>query len=230
MLPDPVLTLLTVCVLQRKAYNEAVDVFSLGVILYELFSRTLLIYTHTPANDASDCERYAARVAEGYRPKRPKSIPDEVWRIIEACWQQEPTDRPAASDVLRQLQQLLQQTAAAPKGLAGFSMGKLFGRTRSKAAPGNAAEPAAAQVQAAEAPGQTGHMRVDTTTTTTPASLSPAPAAADGAAVAAAAAADKAWPGSKAIVEAACVTPETTPKKGGRFAQRENPSCGCVIC
>lgn len=54
-------------VLQRKPYAEKVDIFSLGVMLYELFSRSLVIYTHTPANCAEDCERYAGKVAQGYR-------------------------------------------------------------------------------------------------------------------------------------------------------------------
>lgn len=114
--------------LQRKPYNESVDVFSMGVMLYELFSRTLLIYTHTPANKPDDCEHYAARISDGYRPKRVRAMTDEVWELIEACWHQDPSARPAARDVLLRLQRLLAQAQAADaaKGPKGF--GKLFGR------------------------------------------------------------------------------------------------------
>jgi serine/threonine protein kinase len=112
---------------QHKPYNESVDVFSMGVMFYELFSRTLLIYTHTPANSPADCETYAARISEGFRPKRVKCMTEEVWELIEDCWDQDPGARPAAKEVLTRLQRLLAQAQAAEaaKGPKGF--GKLFG-------------------------------------------------------------------------------------------------------
>lgn len=118
--------------MQRKPYNESVDVFSMGVMLYELFSRSLLIYTHTPANSPADCEHYASRIAEGFRPKRVKLITDEAWEIIDACWKQDPTARPSASEVYQKLQKLQQQVqaSAAAKG-SKPAFGKLFGRAGS---------------------------------------------------------------------------------------------------
>ena len=38
-----------------------------GCIMYELFSRSMLLFNETPATSADDAERYAAKVAYGYR-------------------------------------------------------------------------------------------------------------------------------------------------------------------
>lgn len=36
-------------VYKQEPYNEKSDVFSLGVVMYELFGRTLLVLVHTAA-------------------------------------------------------------------------------------------------------------------------------------------------------------------------------------
>jgi hypothetical protein len=45
--------------------------------------------------------RYAAKVARGYRPAKPKAISAGVWQLVEACWQQEPCARPSMAKVGR---------------------------------------------------------------------------------------------------------------------------------
>lgn len=42
---------------------------------------------------------YAAKVAQGYRPSQPKAMPDNIWALITACWQQDPLMRPHMSEV-----------------------------------------------------------------------------------------------------------------------------------
>jgi hypothetical protein len=43
--------------------------------------------------------RYAAKVAEGFRPPQPKKISQELWELISYCWHQDPTERPCMSQV-----------------------------------------------------------------------------------------------------------------------------------
>eukprot|EP00775_Hariotina_reticulata_P006929 gene6929-7147_t len=82
-------------------YNEKADVFSFGVLLYELTARCLLVFTELPTHttDPSEPDRYAAKVAQGYRPSRPKKMPQELWDLVAACWQQDPIQRPHITEV-----------------------------------------------------------------------------------------------------------------------------------
>jgi serine/threonine protein kinase len=198
------------CRLQRKPYNEAVDIFSLGVMFYELFSRTLLIYTHTPANSPADCERYASQIAQGFRPRRPKVIPAELWELIESCWEQDPADRPTAAEVLRKLRDLLKaaESSAGGKGSAGKGFSKLFskpGANDSDSSPASSKYGSAADQKGQAQQQQDGG------------------ATAGGAATPGAAAARR--QGKAAVQQGAG-------RGGGRGDTAAEPqgSCGCVIC
>ena len=57
-------------------------------------------------------DRYARRVAGGYRPPRTEAFDDGVWALIEACWAQDPLDRPTAAEVVAILEALLEKCAA----------------------------------------------------------------------------------------------------------------------
>jgi hypothetical protein len=95
-----------------------VDIFAFGCMLYELVARVLLLFTETAANSPDDCQAYAAKVAEGYRPKRPKTFPADVWEVVEACWAQQPGMRPTSEQLVERLRQIL---AAAERQKGGRS-------------------------------------------------------------------------------------------------------------
>jgi hypothetical protein len=71
--------------------------------MYELFARVMLLFQETPANHGDDCQRYAAKVAGGYRPMKPNAFPPEVWSVVEQCWAQDQSERPSITAVTEKL-------------------------------------------------------------------------------------------------------------------------------
>jgi hypothetical protein len=65
------------------------------------------IYTgHVPFHKIARDITVMKKVVEGSRPPRPADtsfLSDEIWKVIEMCWNQEPQDRPSAESVIEQL-------------------------------------------------------------------------------------------------------------------------------
>ena len=65
------------------------------------------IYTgHVPFHKTTRAITVMKKVLEGSRPPRPPDtslLSDEIWKVIEMCWNQEPQDRPSAELVIEQL-------------------------------------------------------------------------------------------------------------------------------
>lgn len=93
-------------IFQRRPYFETADTFSFGTILYEAFTGTLLLITHTDLASSRATITYAHRVALGYRPTLPKQFPLELSRLITACWHPDAKARPLFPEVLRALKDI----------------------------------------------------------------------------------------------------------------------------
>eukprot|EP00798_Chlamydomonas_sp_ICE-L_P012532 gene12532-15748_t len=90
-----------------QPYNEKVDIFSFGVILFEVLHRKLMLVDEIKNDPRKDAQAYAERVARGFRPTIPKHWPKELVEIIQATWAQDPHMRPnftAVLDVLREIE------------------------------------------------------------------------------------------------------------------------------
>ena len=65
------------------------------------------IYTgHVPFHKLVRDSTVMIKVVEGSRPPRPADtslLSNEIWKVIEMCWNQEPRDRPSAESVIEQL-------------------------------------------------------------------------------------------------------------------------------
>ena len=88
-------------VLKRKPYTEKADVYSFGVILWELFTRQLPFATHQFQHLVED------DVIRGIRPQ----IPEDCWTsysdLIRSCWHDDPNKRPPFSKITTALANII---------------------------------------------------------------------------------------------------------------------------
>jgi len=98
-------------------YSASSDVFSYGVVLYEMFARESP-WKNVDAFDA------AYRVKNGERMPLPPRILPAVKQLVQKCWEHEPRDRPSLLEILSLLQSILESTRRgdrAPSNLNAFA-------------------------------------------------------------------------------------------------------------
>jgi serine/threonine protein kinase len=84
-----------------ESYDQRVDVYAYGVLLYRLF---------TPNMDLDDgqstrsIQQMMVRILRGVRFKRVPEIPAAFWELIQRCWAQLPDNRPSFKNIVELLQ------------------------------------------------------------------------------------------------------------------------------
>ncbi|XP_059280982.1 serine/threonine-protein kinase STY17-like isoform X3 [Lycium ferocissimum] len=97
-------------VIEHRPYDHKADVFSFGILLWELLSGEIPYAHLTPLQAAIGV------VQQGLRPRIPEHAHPKLVELLEKCWQQDPTRRPDFSEILDILKCLTKEKQAGYDG------------------------------------------------------------------------------------------------------------------
>lgn len=89
-------------VMQQQEFDESVDVYSFGIVLWEIYTTKEPFSHHDNWDDFFD-----AIVKKGERPAIPDDCPVSLKRLMEACWQQNRKLRPNFPEIIFRLDEVL---------------------------------------------------------------------------------------------------------------------------
>ena len=87
--------------LEKGSYNTKTDVWSYGVLVWELLTRGV-----TPYPDVDNWE-ILNYLKQGRRMPRPAFCPELLYYILLRCWSDDPKQRPTFTDLVDEIQSLI---------------------------------------------------------------------------------------------------------------------------
>ncbi|KAG8449888.1 hypothetical protein GDO86_016531 [Hymenochirus boettgeri] len=87
-------------ILYRKFTTES-DIWSFGVVLWEIFTYGKQPWYQLSNTEAIEC------ITQGRELERPRTCPNEIYSIMQGCWQREPQQRLNIKEIHKKLQALV---------------------------------------------------------------------------------------------------------------------------
>jgi serine/threonine protein kinase len=85
-------------VLSKGEYSKYSDIWSFGVLMYEIFTNGLVPYSELPLEVI-----YEKIIKESYIMEKPIEINDQLWSIMLKCWNKIPSERSSFIDLAKDL-------------------------------------------------------------------------------------------------------------------------------
>jgi len=94
-------------IIRRKEYNYKVDVYSYGVVLWEIYTRKI------PYKSLKIPAKYLVKkvAMDNLRPRIPSACPQLYADLMQQCWMKSPKNRPPFSEVVRVCEAMLKDPA-----------------------------------------------------------------------------------------------------------------------
>lgn len=82
----------------RQGYTKSADLFSFGMLLFELLAHEV------PFADRPPLQAAVAIGLQDLRPPLPEGTPPLIAKLVRHCWARRPVERPKFAEVLERLQ------------------------------------------------------------------------------------------------------------------------------
>jgi serine/threonine protein kinase len=90
----------------NRAYGHPADVYSFGLMLWELWYRKRIFTCIAPLGGLTAVEEFILFMRRGERPEFPADDQPPWVDLIKSCWKHSPVDRPVFTQVVQELEKL----------------------------------------------------------------------------------------------------------------------------